>query len=91
MSEGQFGTQVFVLPNIDRQDFERSFSSEFPGGRFEFIDLVPDARNGRKMYELWVPVSRKDDVLPWFKRYCKALGFVTKVEPSSGFGWGHSG
>jgi len=47
-----FGTQVFVSPDINREEFERAFVTEFALGEFKFYDLVPDAHNGQKMYEL---------------------------------------
>jgi hypothetical protein len=85
-----FGTQVFVSPDLNREEFEREFLQKFDGG-FKFYDLVPDAHDGQKLYELWVFTSQKDEVLPWFEEYCSRHGYSAVREPASGFGWGQSG
>ena len=86
-----FGTQVFVSPDINREEFERAFVTEFALGEFKFYDLVPDAHNGQKMYELQVPSARTDEVQPWFEEYWRKRGVGTTQEPASGFGWSHGG
>ena len=85
------GTQVFVNPDINRDEFERAFLDKFIGGEFKFYNLVPDAHNGQKMYELWVPKPLREVVLPWFEQYWSQRGFGTKQGLASGFGWSHSG
>lgn len=90
-AEALFGTQVFVNPDINREEFERGFLEKFAGAEFKFYDLVSDAHDGQKMYELWVPKALGDEVLPWFEQYWHQRGYATHRQPASGFGWSHSG
>ena len=91
MPQESFGAQVFVNPDIDREEFEREFLAKFPGGGFKFCGLLPDAHEGQNMYELWVPMEQGEEVLPWFAEYWRQRGCHTSSEPASGFGWIHSG
>jgi hypothetical protein len=45
--EGMIGTQLFVSPDMNREEFEHEFLTRFPGSEYKFYDLVPDAHDGQ--------------------------------------------
>ena len=93
VSSGTYGSEFFFRPELlNCTDFEEAFAEEFPESRADFIDLVPDAHGGDKLYQLWIPTERKDEIMPWLKAYCTKIGHDLRQFPSdSGFGWSHGG
>jgi hypothetical protein len=83
--EGICVTEFFLDDHLDPVEFELTFGVCFPGSQAKILNVPRDAKPGYLIYNLEMPMARKEELQPFLNEYARTHNADNKQHESSSF------